>query len=143
MCETFPLPRGEVSTFCIVYYFLIQLPNKCFGESAPSVGRLESSGKFVGEIKLVVEIVGGGEQSRRGLKRGWNFKVFSFFSNFNDDRHQEQCQELCVIERVRVFNFSVVLFPKRCESCDAAASAPGFSLEMNFSDFKKSDNVRL
>lgn len=112
VCETFHLSRGEVSTFCIVYHFLIQPPNKCFGESAPSVGRLESSGKFVGEIKLVVEIVGGGEQSRRGLKRGWNFKVFSFFSDFNDDQHQAQCQELCLIERVRVFNLFCGSFPQ-------------------------------
>ena len=108
-----------------VYHFLIHPPNKCFGESAPSVGRLESSGKFVGEIKLVVEIVGGGERSRRGLKQGWNFKVSPFSQIFMMVSLKSNVGN-CALLSVFVFlTCSVVLFPKRRESCDAAASAPG------------------
>lgn len=32
------------------------------------------------------------------------FESFSFFSNSNDDQHQERCRELCITERVRGFN---------------------------------------
>lgn len=60
----------------------------------------------------------GSGNGRRGrveqvrLKTRVEFKSFSFFSNFSDDRPQEQCQELGVIEHVCIFNLFCDSFPQ-------------------------------
>lgn len=72
--------------------------------------------------------------------------VSRFFSQTSMRVSTESDAGNCALLGASVFlTCSVVLFPPplpaRCQSCEAAASAPGLSLEMSFSDFEKSDNV--
>lgn len=84
------------------------------------------------EIKLVVEIVGGGRAEQARLKRRAEFQSFSLFSqilmaiSFNG-----AVGNGALLSAFVFLTCSVALFPpKRRESCGAAASAPGVSLEI-------------